>query len=204
MATTHLNGNHRHKVIARRRVYTTGQIAAIAGVSPRIAAGWIDKGKLKGYRIPDSQDRRVTHEEVIRFLREHEMPIPVSLAYGGAILLVGGVRALADQLHAAANSGGWQVMEGGLVRAGEIIASVPLAGAVLDTAGLGRRASLDAAIDLKAAFERSYSGQFPVVFVLAEDETAEGEFSAVGTTFCRPFHPQQLVRHLEALIEAAR
>ena len=34
-----------------------------------------DSGRLKGYRIPGSQDRRIPREYLIKFLKEHGMPL---------------------------------------------------------------------------------------------------------------------------------
>ena len=40
------------------KVFTTGQVAKICKVAPRTVSKWFDSGRLKGYRIPGSQDRR--------------------------------------------------------------------------------------------------------------------------------------------------
>ena len=41
------------------KVFTTGQVAKICKVAPRTVSKWFDSGRLKGYRIPGSQDRRI-------------------------------------------------------------------------------------------------------------------------------------------------
>ena len=58
----------------RNRVYTTGQIAKLTQVAPRTVSKWFDSGRLKGYRIPGSQDRRVPEASLLRFLQEHGLP----------------------------------------------------------------------------------------------------------------------------------
>jgi two-component system response regulator RpaA len=55
-------------------VYTTGQIARVLRVAARTAGKWIDTGALKGYRLPGSNDRRVTRANLERFVRESGMP----------------------------------------------------------------------------------------------------------------------------------
>ncbi len=55
-------------------VLTTGIIAKVCGVAPRTATKWIDSGLLKGYRLPGSQDRRVSRAEFERFATEHNLP----------------------------------------------------------------------------------------------------------------------------------
>lgn len=57
------------------KVFTTGQVAKICKVAPRTVNKWFDSGRLKGYRIPGSQDRRIPREYLIKFLKEHGMPL---------------------------------------------------------------------------------------------------------------------------------
>ena len=58
-----------------KKVFTTGQVAKICKVAPRTVSKWFDSGRLRGYRIPGSQDRRIPREQLIRFLKEHGMPL---------------------------------------------------------------------------------------------------------------------------------
>jgi excisionase family DNA binding protein len=58
-----------------KKVYTTGQVAKICKVAPRTVSKWFDSGRLRGYRIPGSQDRRIPREHLLRFLKEHGMPL---------------------------------------------------------------------------------------------------------------------------------
>jgi excisionase family DNA binding protein len=57
------------------KVFTTGQVAKLCKVAPRTVSKWFDSGRLKGYRIPGSQDRRIPREYLIKFLKEHGMPL---------------------------------------------------------------------------------------------------------------------------------
>lgn len=57
------------------KVYTTGEVARICKVAPRTVSKWFDTGRLKGYRIPGSQDRRIPRDHLIKFLKEHGMPL---------------------------------------------------------------------------------------------------------------------------------
>jgi excisionase family DNA binding protein len=54
-------------------VFTTGEVAKICRVAPRTVSIWFDRGKLKGYRMPGSQDRRIPEEYLRNFLNEHNM-----------------------------------------------------------------------------------------------------------------------------------
>ena len=58
----------------KKDVLTTGQVAQICNVAPRTVTKWFDSGKLKGYRIPGSKDRRIPTSELIRFMKSHDMP----------------------------------------------------------------------------------------------------------------------------------
>src|SRR6202022_2060979 len=62
-------------VAAMKKVFTTGQVAKICKVAPRTVSKWFDSGRLRGYRIPGSQDRPLPREHLIRFLKEHGMPL---------------------------------------------------------------------------------------------------------------------------------
>ena len=58
----------------RKDVLTTGQVAQICNVAPRTVTKWFDSGQLKGYRIPGSRDRRIPTNELIRFMKAHNIP----------------------------------------------------------------------------------------------------------------------------------
>ncbi len=56
-------------------VLTTGQVAKICKVAPRTVSKWFDSGQLRGYRIPGSKDRRIPLNHLIKFMREHGIPL---------------------------------------------------------------------------------------------------------------------------------
>lgn len=55
--------------------YTTGQVAKVCHVAPRTVSKWFDSGRLRGYRIPGSQDRRIPRLDLLQFLRDSQMDI---------------------------------------------------------------------------------------------------------------------------------
>lgn len=61
-------------MVKRKDVLTTGEVAHICHVAPRTVTKWFDAGQLKGYRIPGSRDRRIPSNELIRFMKAHDMP----------------------------------------------------------------------------------------------------------------------------------
>jgi len=58
-----------------RDVLTTGQVARICHVAPRTVSKWFDTGRLRGYRIPGSRDRRIPVSQLRAFMRAHNMPL---------------------------------------------------------------------------------------------------------------------------------
>jgi len=58
-----------------KNVLTTGEVAKICNVAPRTVSKWFDKGQLKGYRIPGSKDRRIPLNNLVRFMKNHDMPL---------------------------------------------------------------------------------------------------------------------------------
>ena len=82
-----------------KKVFTTGQVAKICKVAPRTVSKWFDSGRLRGYRIPGSQDRRIPREQLIRFLKEHGMPLgELEEEEWHKVLLIGTEKLFIDRL----------------------------------------------------------------------------------------------------------
>ncbi|MDX2145992.1 MAG: response regulator [Planctomycetota bacterium] len=58
-----------------KEVLTTGEVAKICNVAPRTVSKWFDSGALPGYRIPGSRDRRIPRPALIKFMKEHNIPL---------------------------------------------------------------------------------------------------------------------------------
>jgi two-component system, OmpR family, response regulator RpaA len=58
-----------------KTVFTTGQAAKLCNVSLRTVNKWVDSGRLRGYRIPGSLYRRIPRNNLIIFLKDHDMPL---------------------------------------------------------------------------------------------------------------------------------
>ncbi len=54
---------------------STFAIAEMLHVDPGSVANWIDQSLLKAHRTPGGH-RRVATEDLVKFLREHKMPVP--------------------------------------------------------------------------------------------------------------------------------
>jgi excisionase family DNA binding protein len=69
-------------------VLTTGEVAKICNVAPRTVSKWFDSGALRGYRIPGSKDRRIPVNQLIRFMKQHGMPLNGLMSGCTRILIV--------------------------------------------------------------------------------------------------------------------
>jgi len=71
-----------------RDVLTTGEVARICNVAPRTVSKWFDSGALRGYRIPGSKDRRIPVSQLIRFMKQHGMPLNGLVTGATRVLIV--------------------------------------------------------------------------------------------------------------------
>ena len=69
------------------RLLTSHEVASLVQVSPSSVLKWIDQGKLKAYRTPGGH-RRVASDELLGFLRAHQLPVPAELEEHRLLLLV--------------------------------------------------------------------------------------------------------------------
>jgi excisionase family DNA binding protein len=60
------------------KTYTTYEIAGFCDVYPSSVINWIDDGKLKAYVTPGGH-HRVTREDLLKFLKQFNIPIPAEL-----------------------------------------------------------------------------------------------------------------------------
>jgi excisionase family DNA binding protein len=75
--------------MARNRdVLTTGEVARICKVAPRTVTKWFDSGQLHGYRIPGSKDRRIPVNQLVRFMRQNNMPLDGMLHFTKTRILI--------------------------------------------------------------------------------------------------------------------
>ena len=59
----------------QKDILTTGEVAKICNVAPRTVSKWFDSGQLRGYRIPGSKDRRIPMSALLKFMKQHQIPI---------------------------------------------------------------------------------------------------------------------------------
>jgi len=55
-------------------LYTTGKAAKICRVSQQTIIRCFDSGRLAGFRVPGSRFRRIPHKNLVRFMKENNIP----------------------------------------------------------------------------------------------------------------------------------
>jgi len=69
------------------RSLSTFKIAELLDVNPSSVANWVDQNLLEAHRTPGGH-RRVSVEDLVRFLRDHKIPVPDELEAPPARILV--------------------------------------------------------------------------------------------------------------------
>ena len=184
-----------------RKVFTTGQVAKICKVAPRTVSKWFDSGRLVGYRIPGSQDRRIPREHLIRFLKEHQMPLGEleEEAYS-KILIIGTDRMLIERLHGMlpeVDDYKVQIAHSGF-EAGIQAESFHPDAMVLDLA-MGRSEGLQIVANLR---KNTNYDDVIIIGLAAEDEPNPDGLTSNGfnEVFKKPFDPVLLTERLRTLI----
>ena len=57
------------------KVYTSGEVAKICGVSSDTVSRWFDLGQIEGYRLGPGGDRRIPLENLRAFMMRHGIPL---------------------------------------------------------------------------------------------------------------------------------
>jgi excisionase family DNA binding protein len=188
-----------------KKVFTTGQVAKICKVAPRTVSKWFDSGRLRGYRIPGSQDRRIPREHLIRFLKEHGMPLGELEEEGWhKILIVGAeglfIERLRDELpededykYELANSGFEAGTQAQIFHPDTI---------VIDLA-MGRSEALQIAQNLRRKPE--YEATL-IIALAGEDEASPEALTQYGynEAFKKPFDVKLLAERIRTLVEERR
>lgn len=70
-----------------KKIFTTGEAAEVCKVSQQTIIRCFDSGRIQGFRVPGSRFRRIPREELLRFMRENDIPTD-ALATGPKRILV--------------------------------------------------------------------------------------------------------------------
>jgi excisionase family DNA binding protein len=61
-----------------KAIFTTHEVSHLLHVNPRSVINWIEQSLLSSYRTPGGH-RRIRREDLLAFLRKHQIPTPQSL-----------------------------------------------------------------------------------------------------------------------------
>ena len=188
-----------------KKVFTTGQVAKICKVAPRTVSKWFDSGRLRGYRIPGSQDRRIPRESLIRFLKENNMPMGALEEEGWhKILIIGAEQLFINRLRELlpeAEDYKYELAHSGF-EAGIQAESFHPDTIIIDLA-MGRSEALQIATNLR----RNPSYEATLIIALAsEDEAAPEQLLSYGFSeaFKKPFDVALLGERIRTLVEEKR
>ena len=182
-----------------RTIFTTGQVAKICKVAPRTVSKWFDSGRLRGYRIPGSQDRRIPREHLIRFLKEHGMPLgELEDEAMGKLLVVGADSTTRAGLSEMLGDGEFKIETAASgFEAGIQAESLHPDCVVVDFA-MGRGESLMIAANLKK--NNAYTDTV-LVGLLSDDDSASGfDRTIFNETFRKPFDAALLAERIKTLV----
>jgi excisionase family DNA binding protein len=182
-----------------KTIFTTGQVAKICKVAPRTVSKWFDSGRLRGYRIPGSQDRRIPREHLIRFLKEHGMPLgELEDEAVGKILLVGAESMIRAALVDNMNSDQFKLdFATSGFEAGIQAESLHPDCVVIDFI-MGRNEAIMIAQNLR---KNSQYADTVLVGLLSDEDNASGfDRSVFNETFRKPFDSALLAERIRTLI----
>ncbi len=60
--------------LRHKQVFTTGEAAELCRVSQQTIIRCFDSGRLRGFRVPGSRFRRIPRDELLRFMRDNNIP----------------------------------------------------------------------------------------------------------------------------------
>jgi two-component system response regulator RpaA len=188
-----------------KKVFTTGQVAKICKVAPRTVSKWFDSGRLRGYRIPGSQDRRIPREHLIKFLKEHGMPLGELEEEGlHKILIIGAEKIFIDRIKDLLPEDDdfkYELAHSGF-EAGIQAESFHPDTIIIDLA-MGRSEALQIASNLRRnpAYEQTM-----IIGLASEDEAAPEALVNYGfnESFKKPFDVALLGERIRTLVEEKR
>ena len=188
-----------------KKVFTTGQVAKICKVAPRTVSKWFDSGRLRGYRIPGSQDRRIPREHLIKFLKEHGMPLGELEEEGWHKILIIGAEPLfidrVKELLPEDEDYKYEVAHSGFEAGTKAHAFQP--DTIIIDHAMGRSESLQIAQTLRRndAYKETL-----IVALASEDEPAPEGLGEYGYSdaFKKPFDVALLAERIRTLVEEKR
>jgi excisionase family DNA binding protein len=70
-----------------KTIYTTHEVSRLLQVNPRSVINWIEQSLLPSYRTPGGH-RRIRQDDLLAFLKKHQIPTPAALVDGAFSILI--------------------------------------------------------------------------------------------------------------------
>ncbi len=181
-------------------VYTTGDVARICQVAPRTVSKWFDTGRLKGYRIPGSLDRRIPRDSLIEFMRSHGMPLgELGAVQGGNVLIIGMAAAERDAVEKLLTASGMTTASALNVFEAGAMAMEHRPQCVVIDASIGTEEARMIATFFKS---KGRDNTTRVVGLVSDDEATDPNTALYyDEKFRRPFDPALLAVRVKSLSE---
>jgi len=182
-------------------VFTTGEVARICKVAPRTVSKWFDSGRLKGYRIPGGQDRRIPRANLIQFLKDHNFPMDELEAESKTqVLLIAPERLLPTYLRERLPEADYPIRTAADAFAAGIEIATFSPDAVVVDLRVGRAEAVAIAERLHRAAE---GGPRPLLVALMGDTDDYDAMKLAGydEVFQKPFNPDLLAARISQLRE---
>jgi len=184
-------------------VFTTGEVAKICRVGVSTVLKWFNSGRLKGYRMPGSQDRRIPIENLIRFMKEHGIPLRGLEDYFRYKVLLVATDATFDRLLRESIS---KIEDyrfeyaSSVFEFGALVATMRPDAIVLDFS-LGRRESIEIVRDLRKG--DAYAATL-IIGLASEDEAEPEQLLEYGfnVVFKKPLDVAVIAKRIELEKEA--
>ncbi len=182
------------------KVLTTGQVAKICQVAPRTVSKWFDSGKLKGYRIPGSQDRRIPREYLIKFLKENGMPLgELEDEAMGKVLFVGQDQVLYENLtQELPENRSFRFQNAGSGFEAGIQAESFHPDCIVVDFSIGHTEALQICQNLRR--NREFTEVILIALLPDDDSTPEFDRTCINETFKKPFDVALLAERIKSLV----
>lgn len=181
------------------KIFTHAQVARILKVAPATVDRWADDGKLKSYRIPGTQDRRVTYDSLYRFCEENEIDLTLLAVFSQTkVLLITFDEHILLHAHMVCETLGYEtVIPTSLFDAGTKIGS--LYHFVIVDFEIGK----DAALEIISAYKAKHEYYGPACIAILDEKNAGLSFdrSAVCEAFKKPVNYDLLQDALQSIRE---
>lgn len=183
------------------KVYTTGEVSKICKVATTTVNKWFDSGKLPGFRVPGSRHRRIPQENLVKFLRQHGVPLgPLAKQVLTEILVVTRDHELSARLDAElSREAGYELTGTGSGFEAGIQTESAAPDVVVVDFDLGALEALRVCETVRR--KAAMAGTIVIALVSDDRDFASAQASSADETFKKPFDPALLSRRLRSLLD---